>query len=580
MRAVHGYLANCVFAVAFLLLASPRKRSAPIAPNYGAMTLPSWARDLMARYESGAGNQFVLHGNVEDRFVLPDSQTLGFLSEYLLAALLGRFDVVLSYDLGNGIRIEKGREIFAGWPAFKANPTLPREPRPALEALGHYGRYCANLARLGQMTPRVAVVIEAAQLVAPQGQAINPETGALALLLREWSLDSLLLESPFASILVAENLNDLNALVAANPRAAAFKVPLPAPAEMESALQTLAPKFPVALKNFAGDLSGFAAQLAGATLSSVETLLKTREFAGAPLQASDLVSLKKQLIEADAGGLIEFIESSRTLEDYSGAPAVKKWLRGDIALWNAGEVAALPMGYLFCGPVGTGKTYLVECLAGEAGVPVVKIKNFRDRWIGSTEGNLEKIFRLIGALGRCYVFIDEADQALGRRDSGSGDSGLSGRVYGMFAQEMSRGSNRGKIIWILATSRPDLIEVDLKRPGRIDVKIPLFPATTPAEAYELLRNLMARRGMELPSTPAKTLLAAMPGLLTPGAAEALAVKVYRAHRVEGLEPLAALRASLKEYRPPVAPEVLGAQMALAMGEASDAEFIPTTLRAA
>ena len=532
----------------------------------------------MARYESGAGNQFILHGNVEDRFVLPDSPSLGSLSEFLQSALLGRFDVILTYDVGNGIRIEKGREIFAQWPAFKANSNLPREPRPALEALGHYGRFCANLARTGQLAPRVAVIIEATQLVAPQAPAIDPQTGALALLLREWSLDSLLLESPFASILIAENLNDLNALVAANPRAATFKVPLPSPTEMESALQTLAPKFPVALRNFSSDLIGFAAQLAGATLSSVENLLKTREYSQSPLEASDLVKLKKQLIENDAGGLIEFIESARTLEDYAGAEAVKKWLRGDLELWRQGEIDALPMGYLFCGPVGTGKTYLVECLAGEAGVPVVKIKNFRDKWIGSTEGNLEKIFRLIGALGHCFVFIDEADQALGRRDSGSGDSGLSGRVYGMFAQEMSRGSNRGKIIWILATSRPDLIEVDLKRPGRIDVKIPLFPATTPAEAWELLRNLMKRRNMELPDVAFESVKNDLPGLLTPGAAEALSVKVYRAHKVENLEPMAALKASLKDYRAPVAPEVLGAQIALAIGEASDAEWIPASLK--
>ena len=532
----------------------------------------------MARYESGAGNQFILYGNVEDRFVLPDSDALGSLAQWLQAALLSRFDVILTYDLGNGIRIEKGREIFANWPTFKANPALPREPRPALEALGYYGRFCANLKRVGQPAPRVAVVIEAAQLVAPQGQAIDPQTGALALLLREWSLDSLLLESPFASILIAENLNDLNALVAANPRAATFKVPLPAPASMEGALQSLAPKFPVALGNFAGDLIGFSAQLAGATLSSVENLLKTREYSGSPLEASDLVKLKKQLIENDAGGLIEFIESSRTLEDYAGADAVKKWLRGDLELWRQGETDALPMGYLFCGPVGTGKTYLVECLAGEAGVPVVKIKNFRDKFVGSTEGNLEKIFRLIGALGRCYVFIDEADQALGRRDSGGSDSGLSGRVYGMFAQEMSRGSNRGKIIWILATSRPDLIEVDLKRPGRIDVKIPLFPATTPAEAWDLLRNLMKRRGMDLPDSAFKSLQDDLPKLLTPGAAEALSVKVYRAHKVERLEPVAALKESLQDYRAPVAPEVLGAQIALAISEASEAEWIPSALR--
>ena len=91
------------------------------------------------------------------------------------------------------------------------------------------------------------------------------------------------------------------------------------------------------------------------------------------------------------------------------------------------------MGYLLCGPVGTGKTYLVECLAGEAGVPVVKLKNFRDKWVGSTEGNLEKIFRLLQALTRCFVFIDEADQALGSRDPAANDSGFSGRIYSMMA---------------------------------------------------------------------------------------------------------------------------------------------------
>ena len=48
-------------------------------------------------------------------------------------------------------------------------------------------------------------------------------------------------------------------------------------------------------------------------------------------------------------------------------------------------------------------------------MPVVTLRNFRDRWVGSTEANLEKIFALLHALGRCIVFVDEADQATGRR---------------------------------------------------------------------------------------------------------------------------------------------------------------------
>ena len=123
----------------------------------------------------------------------------------------------------------------------------------------------------------------------------------------------------------------------------------------------------------------------------------------------------------------------------------------------------------------------------------MKIKNFRDKWVGTTEGNLEKIFRLLHALGRCFVFIDEADQALGKRDSGSNDSGLSGRVYSMIAKEMGDGGNRGKIVWVLASSRPDLIEIDLKRPGRVDVKIPIFPTSSPTEGFALLRVLCQRR---------------------------------------------------------------------------------------
>lgn len=540
------------------------------------MNLPDWAREITSRYASGANNQFLLHGNVEDRFVLP-SGALGTLGDFLGQTLLSSFDVVLSYDLGAGIRIDKGNQTFAQWPAFKANPVLPREPRPALETLTHYARFAGNLGRLGQKAPRVAVVVRAAQLVAPQSPSIEPAFGALALLLREWSLDSLIHESQFASFLIAENLSDLHPLAANNPRAAGFKIPLPSPSQLEGALQTLAARFPVALRHFAHDLPQLGAALSGATLSSLETLLKTREYEGQPLQSSDLVALKKQLIENDAGGLIEFLESKRTLDDYSGGEAIKRWLRADLELWRQGDLAALPMGYLLCGPVGTGKTYLVDCLAGEAGVPVVKIKNFRDKWIGSTEGNLEKIFRLLGALGRCFVFIDEADQALGRRDAGSGDSGVSGRVYGMFAQEMSRSSNRGKIVWILASSRPDLIEVDLKRPGRIDVKIPIFPTTTPRESFELIRALCARRDLVIPAAEFEALQRSLPLLLTPGAAEALVVKVYRACQVEKLAPVAALRASLNDYQPPIAPEVLAHQIGLAMRESSDSEFVPAAL---
>src|SRR5690606_5195978 len=182
----------------------------------------------------------------------------------------------------------------------------------------------------------------------------------------------------------------------------------------------------------------------------------------------------------------EFIESPFTLDTVAGHDAVKAWLREDARLLHEGKLHALPMGYLFAGRIGTGKTFIVNCWAGELGIPCVVLKNFRDRWVGATESNLEKIFTILRALGQVVVFVDEADQMTGRRGGGDGDSGLSGRVYAALAKEMSDTRNRGKVIWVFATSRPDLLEVDLKRQGRLDVHIPLFAPQTPQEMQDLL----------------------------------------------------------------------------------------------
>jgi hypothetical protein len=538
--------------------------------------LPPWAQDLVDLYESNAASQFIIHGNVNDRLVIPTatSRRLGSLNEFLLDVLLPRFDVVLSYDLGNGIRVEKGGPVFSNWPFMKDGPPLPKTPRPAIETLTHYFRYCANLRRLNASNIQVGCILRGADLVAPAQGGLDYDMGSLITLIRDWANDQLLTGHALATFLVSENLNDLHPMLANNPRAAKVKVALPSPLELSEATELMAPSYPTALSEFTGKLDSVSSQLAGATLGAVESMLKSREHRKQKLLTADLVKLKKQLVENDCNGLIEFLESTRTLDDLYGQETVKKWLRQDISLWSSNDVAALPKGYLICGPVGTGKTFLIECLAGEAGVPVVKLKNFRDKWVGSTEGNLEKIFRLLSALGRCYVFIDEADQALGKRSAGSNDSGVSGRIYSMIAEEMGSSTNRGKIIWVLASSRPDLIEVDLKRPGRVDVKIPLLPTTSTRESFELLRNLCKARGITITDGQFDALEPVIPLLLTPGAAEAVAVKVYRVARTSACLPVDALRQCLTGYRNPIAPEVLEAQIRLALEEASDPDFVP------
>jgi hypothetical protein len=149
----------------------------------------------------------------------------------------------------------------------------------------------------------------------------------------------------------------------------------------------------------------------------------------------------------------------------------------------------------------------------------------------------------------------------------------------MMADEMSDTRNRGRILWVLASSRPDLIEVDLKRPGRVDVKIPLFPTTDAREGFALIRALCKKRGVVVPESAWAALEPRLPLSITPGSAEALAVKVYRTVRTEGLAPTEALAACLADWRSPVAASVMDFQIGLAVQEASDFSFVPEAFRA-
>ncbi len=551
---------------------------------------PAWAEEIRRLYLSSAANQFVVHGNVNDRLLLPGesdrSPGVGNLIDYLTEVQLSKFDLVLSYELGAGLRIESGEEWFR---TLRFSDDMPKDPPNAIGYIDQFLRFCVNLRALtpgedSESSPAgrnhsIAVVIKSAELVFPVSkQTRDYQLNSMASVVRSWSHETHFVEQNLAVFLVSENLNDLNHLLSHNQRAARIEIPMPQPGQLAGIFSHFEKLYPTALKEFSGSPEVPASRLAGATVSSIESLLKRREYEGETLREGDLADLKKSLVERDAQGLIEFLEPTRTLDDVYGSEGVKTWVRQDIALWHKNDLQAMPMGYLLCGPVGTGKTYLVECLAGEAGVPVVKMKNFRDRWVGSTEGNLEKIFGLLHALGRCVVFIDEADQALGSRDAGSGDSGVSGRVYSMMAKEMSNTENRGRILWILASSRPDLIEVDLKRPGRVDVKIPLFPAHEAEEAYMLIRALGKKHGLELPKECPDDLLPLVPSLVTPGAAESIAIKVYRQVKTKDLSAVDALRDCLDEYQNPIPKEIMDFQIGLAVREASDLDFVPDVFR--
>ena len=108
------------------------------------------------------------------------------------------------------------------------------------------------------------------------------------------------------------------------------------------------------------------------------------------------------------------------------------------------------------------------------------------------------------------------------------------------------------------------------------IALPSFAQEQPEPP--VLRALCRRMGLDVSTEELLGLGDKLPLLLTPGAAEAIAVKAYRLARTQSLKALPALTSCLTGYQPPVSEDVLKFQMQLAIRETTDIDFVPESLR--
>lgn len=565
------------------------------------VTLPAWAEEMRAIFRADTIGQFVLYGNIRD--LVEDrrdaSVTYLPLKRYLAEVLFETFDVVLFYDRGKGIRIARGAERFhaflqsfdrfnstrfasdaglgggpgaGGARSLELPGLLPRAPEQALELIDRF---------LGatQNQGSVAVVLDYAHSIVPRGESASlaGAVGANLIKILTWAEDPGTAGANVVTVLLTENLLDLAAAIVDSPYSAKIAIPLPdrqAVGGFVASLVAAEPDF-AALCEVSPE--ALADRLLGLSRIHLKSLLLRALRNKERISAEYLARIRKETIEKEASERVEFIESRRTLDDVAGHAEAKAWLRDDARLLKKGARNALPMGYLVTGRIGTGKTYLIECFAGECGVPFVALKNFRDKWVGTTEGNLEKIFSILHSLGQVVVFVDEADQFAGKRGGGDGDSGLSGRIYGMLAREMADTRNRGRILWIFATSRPDLLEVDLKRQGRLDVHIPLFPPEDDEGKRELFRSMARKLGLKLAPEEVPSLPFTSP--ISGNEIEGLLVRAIRRFELqeEGKEKLALkeiIARVVEDFRPSAHTTELELMDLLAVRECTDDRFLP------
>lgn len=464
---------------------------------------PSWARELADLYFSGTTCVFVLHGNVHDLIRCPQAddaadESYCSLSEFLSRQLFGSWDLVLKYDLSGGLqplagsdpaRLTSMSQYLAG--RIGESTAWPRDPESVLLLLDKLIE--RNLLEEDPDRQKsICVVLDYAQYLVPAGDlgslARAQSTNLVRLL--NWAQNPYIKRVNVAFCLIADKLAEVNDRLVQSPHVASIHLPLPEQAAREQFAQWMYRKRDLADTT---DLS--ATELAGLsnglTLVNMNVLFSKARQGGQKLDATQFRKLKKFMIERQCQGLVEFIEPSHTLDLVAGQQAAKERLQEDAKFILQGRFDSAPMGYLLSGPVGTGKTFLAECYAGSIGIPCVKLRNFRSKYVGETEGNLEQVLTVLRSLGPVVVVIDEADAALGNRSS-DGDSGTSSRVFSMIASQMGDTRYRGKIVWMLLTCRPDLLPIDLKRQGRAEVHIPLFYPSSEEEIRTMF-EVMARK---------------------------------------------------------------------------------------
>ncbi|XP_043727549.1 peroxisome biogenesis factor 1 [Cervus elaphus] len=145
-------------------------------------------------------------------------------------------------------------------------------------------------------------------------------------------------------------------------------------------------------------------------------------------------------------------------------------------------------GVLLYGPPGTGKTLLAGVIARESGMNFISVKGpeLLSKYIGASEQAVRDVFIRAQAAKPCILFFDEFESIAPRR--GHDNTGVTDRVVNQLLTQLDGVEGLQGVYVLAATSRPDLIDPALLRPGRLD-KCVYCPPPDQASRLEILNVL-------------------------------------------------------------------------------------------
>lgn len=203
--------------------------------------------------------------------------------------------------------------------------------------------------------------------------------------------------------------------------------------------------------------SGIIAVDHGAPKMTTQDILKAMEdFVPASLKG---VTLQKSAVSwEDIGGLAQVRDTlKQTLE----------WPTKYSFLFKSTPIRQRS-GILLYGPSGCGKTLLASAIAKECGLNFISVKGpeLLNKYIGASEQSVRDMFGRASAAAPCILFFDEFDAIAPRR--GHDNTGVTDRVVNQFLTQLDGVEVIEGVYVLAATSRPDLIDPALLRPGRLD----------------------------------------------------------------------------------------------------------------
>ncbi len=330
------------------------------------------------------------------------------------------------------------------------------------------------------------IIIEGADMLLPDApiQSLSDMDRQRVTICHDWFTDPGFSGGGDSVVLIAESRSLIHQRVARSPQL--LEVEIPAPNEMARLefIKRFLTSSGAAAPTLWSTPEDLAKLTAGLSLHALAQLLKGALHEKRTLAQAEVVAKVEDFIQSQLGeDIVEFKKPTHRLEDCIGFTGLKKFLREEfMPRLAATGPEALP-GAAVCGPIGGGKTYLFEAVAAELDMVVLVLKNIRSQWFGQTDVIFERLRRVLLALAKVIIFVDEADTQFGGvgADTHETERRLTGKLQAM----MSDSELRGRVAWLLVTARIHQLSPDIRRPGRVgDLIIPILdPEGTDREEF-------------------------------------------------------------------------------------------------